>query len=123
MSVIIIIDDNHENVRLAARLLSPHHQVMVANDGESGLTLVFDHQPDIALVDLGLPDIDGQTIIGMIRQNPVLAHMRVVAFTAYPEETAYEIARVYGCDGVIIKPIDTRVFVKQVEDILCQEQI
>jgi CheY-like chemotaxis protein len=114
MSVIVIIDDNSDNVRLAARLLRAEHQVYTAADGEAGLTLVFDLKPDLVLVDLGLPDIDGQTIIAMIRQNPLLSQTRTVAFTAYPEEVAAQIARVYECDGVIHKPIDTRAFRAQV---------
>jgi CheY-like chemotaxis protein len=114
MSVIVIIDDNPDNVRLAARLLRAQHQVHTAADGEAGLTLVFDIKPDLVLVDLGLPDIDGQAIIGMIRQNPLLSQTRTVAFTAYPEEVASQIARVYQCDGVIHKPINTRSFRAQV---------
>lgn len=118
MSVIVIIDDNPDNVRLAARLLRGEHQVHTAADGEAGLTLVFDIKPDLVLVDLGLPDIDGQAIIGMIRQNPLLSQTRTVAFTAYPEEVAAQIARVYKCDGVIHKPINTRAFPAQVASYL-----
>ncbi len=118
MSVIVLIEDNPDNARLASRLLSRHHTVIVADEGEAGLTAVADEQPDLVLVDLGLPDVDGQAIIAMIRQNPELAQTRVVAFTAYPEHVAHEIARAYGCDGVITKPIDTRAFVKQIDAIL-----
>lgn len=114
MSVIVIIDDNSDNVRLAARLLRAEHQVHTAADGEAGLTLVFEIKPDLVLVDLGLPDIDGQAIIGMIRQNPLLSQTRTVAFTAYPEEVASQIAHAYQCDGVIHKPINTRAFRTQV---------
>lgn len=118
MSVIVIIDDHPENERLAARLLKAEHQIHTASDGEGGLALVTKIKPDLALVDLGLPDIDGQTLIAMIRQNPELANTRIVAFTAYPEEVAAEIARVYQCNGVIHKPIDTRAFAAQVAGFL-----
>ncbi len=118
MSVVVIIDDHPENARLAARLLKAKHEVHTAFSGEDGLALVFDLKPDLVLVDLGLPDVDGQTIIAMVRQNPLLNQTRIVAFTAYPEEVAAEIARVYKCDGVIHKPINTRNFPSQVAGFL-----
>jgi CheY-like chemotaxis protein len=115
---IVLIEDNPENARLATRLLKERFEVFVAQDGESGIAAVQTHQPDLVLVDLGLPDVDGQTVIAMLRQNPTWAKLPIVAFTAYPEESAYEIARVYGCNGVIFKPIDTRVFLTQVSAFL-----
>jgi two-component system cell cycle response regulator DivK len=115
MSVIVVIEDNPDNARLVAKLLRPAgHQVLLAEDGETGLMTVFENQPDIVLLDLGLPDIDGQTIVGMIRQQVGLEHTPVVAITAWPEHAAYDMARAYGCDGVITKPIDTRAFAGQV---------
>jgi DNA-binding response OmpR family regulator len=91
------------------------YDVILAPDGETGLTTVLEMIPDLVLVDLGLPDIDGQTIVAMMRQQSNLAQMAIIAFTAWPEETAYEMARAYGCDGVITKPIDTRKFASQIE--------
>jgi two-component system cell cycle response regulator DivK len=115
MSVIVVIEDNADNARLVAKLLRPTgHQVLLAQDGESGLMTVFENLPELVLVDLGLPDIDGQTVVGMIRQQDGLEHTQVIAFTAWPEHTAREMAQAYGCDGVITKPIDTRAFPGQV---------
>jgi CheY-like chemotaxis protein len=118
MSKIVVVDDNRDNSRLASRLLKNQHEVHIADDGEAGLSAIFEMKPDLVLVDLGLPDIDGQAIIGMIRQNPLLEKTRIIAFTAYPEDVAAEIARVYGCDGVILKPINTRAFSNQVNAVL-----
>ena len=115
MSVIVVIEDNADNARLVAKLLRPTgHQVLLAADGETGLMTVFENLPELVLVDLGLPDIDGQTVVGMIRQQDGLEHTLVIAFTAWPEHAAHEMAEAYGCDGVIIKPIDTRAFAGQV---------
>lgn len=119
MSRIVIIEDNVQNARLATRLLErAGHQVSVAEDGETGMMTVFANQPDLVLVDMGLPDIDGQTVIALLRQQPALSRLRIIAFTAWPQETAYEMAQAYGCDGVIIKPIDTRVFAHQVATLM-----
>lgn len=115
MSSIVIIEDNEQNARMAAKLLRrADYEVVIAEDGETGLTTVFEERPDLVLIDLGLPDIDGQTVIALIRQQPELRHMPIIAFTAWPEATAHDMARAYGCDGVITKPIDTRQFADQV---------
>ena len=125
MAQIILIEDNEANARLAAKLLRiAGHEVLIAEDGEMGLTTVFENQPDLVLIDLGLPDIDGQTVIGLMRQQKgALEDTPLIAFTAWPEATAHEMARAYGCDGVITKPIDTRLFAGQVAGFLHPHKI
>ncbi len=119
MSLVIIIEDNQQSARLAAKLLSrAGHEVITAEDGETGLTAVFENQPNLVLVDMGLPDIDGQTVLGLLRQRPDLKNTPLIAFTAWPEDTAHQMAKAYGCDGVITKPIDTRNFAHQVAEYL-----
>lgn len=119
MALIVIIEDNPQSARLAAKLLRQvGHKVIVAEDGELGLTAIFENRPDLVLVDLGLPDIDGQTVVALLRQQPDLADTSVIAFTAWPEDTARSIAEAYGCDGIITKPIETRDFANQVEAFL-----
>ncbi|PJF29187.1 MAG: hypothetical protein CUN52_09660 [Phototrophicales bacterium] len=116
MSLIVVIEDNPENSRMVAKLLrAASHNVIVAEDGETGLTTVFEQRPDLVLIDLGLPDIDGQTVIALIKQQPELANVPLIAFTAFPPDTAQSMATAYGCHGVITKPINTRTFVNQLE--------
>lgn len=115
MALIVIIEDNPQNARMAAKLLRhAGHKVIVAEDGEIGLTTIFEQRPDLVLIDLGLPDIDGQTVVALVRQQPELKSTPMIAFTAWPEDTAHNMARAYGCDGIITKPINTRTFVQQV---------
>ncbi|MEO8610626.1 MAG: response regulator [Chloroflexota bacterium] len=119
MTQIVVIEDNPQNARMAEKLLKhAGHEVTLAEDGESGLTTVLEIMPDLVLIDLGLPDVDGQTVVAMMRQQSNLDQMPIIAFTAWPEATAAEMARAYGCDGVINKPIDTRQFASQVEAFL-----
>ena len=119
MSRIVIIEDNVQNARMAAKLLqNAGHEVALAEDGEMGLETVQETQPELILVDLGLPDMDGQTVVALLRQQAKLRDVPVIAFTAWPQETAFEMARAYGCDGVITKPIDTRAFAGQIADYL-----
>lgn len=119
MSLIVVIEDNHQNARMADKLLKrAGYEVKLAEDGEMGLQTVFASEPDLVLIDLGLPDIDGQTVVSLIRQRATLNHVPVIAFTAWPQETAHNMAQAYGCDGVIVKPINTRTFAQQVTDFL-----
>jgi CheY-like chemotaxis protein len=118
---IVIIEDNVNSGKLAQKLLEradPPFEVVLALDGESGYDMVIAHNPDLVLADLGLPDLDGQTVVAMLRQQPQMQATPIIAFTAWPEDTAHDMALAYGCDGVITKPIDTRMFVQQIEDFL-----
>ncbi|MBN1221162.1 MAG: response regulator [Anaerolineae bacterium] len=119
ISKILLIEDNLQNALLVKRLLEARgHQVLHASEGETGLTKVFEEIPDLILVDLGLPDIDGQTLVTLIKRAPELKDIPVVAVTAWPEETAREMALAYGCNGFISKPINIRAFPDQIAEFL-----
>jgi CheY-like chemotaxis protein len=118
MALIVIIEDNEQNARLAAKLLNKaSHDVLIAEDGEAGLATVLENSPDVVLIDLGLPDIDGQTVISLLKHQETF-NAAIIAFTAWPQDTAQKIADAYGCDGVIIKPINTRTFAQEIESYL-----
>ncbi|MGQ9889686.1 MAG: response regulator [Aggregatilineales bacterium] len=125
MSAIVLIEDAPQSARLAARLLQlAGHEVIVAESGEAGLLAVMNGPPpDLVLVDLGLPDLDGQTVVALLRQQPDLDTVPIIAFTAWPQDTAHKMALAYGCDGVITKPIDTRTFAGQVEAHIRQQRV
>lgn len=119
MNLIVVIEDNEHSARMVFKLLRhADYKVILAEDGETGLTAVFENRPNLVLIDLGLPDIDGQTVIALIRQQEDLKSIPIIAFTAWPEETARSMATAYGCDGVITKPINTREFAQQIADFL-----
>lgn len=119
---IVMIEDNPNNARLIERVLAPSgYELHHAWDGESGLKLLLEKTPDLILLDLGLPDVDGQTLATLIRRLPNLSHVPVIAVTAWPAETAWEMIRAYGCDGYIPKPIDTRTFVDEIAAYLADE--
>ena len=117
MKTILQIEDNHANRLLIERVLEPlksTYRLIQAVDGETGVNAAINEQPDLILVDMGLPDIDGQTVVTLIRQIPEFKETPIVAITAWPAEAAQEIARRYGCDGVILKPIDITTFPDQI---------
>ena len=95
-----------------------NHKILHADDGESGLQIAVEESPDIILVDLGLPDIDGQTLVALIKRVPELKDIPMVAVTAWPEDTAREMAEAYGCNGFISKPINTRTFPDQIAEFI-----
>lgn len=106
MAKILMIEDMPDNVALAQKILaSAGHEVILALDAEHGFDMALAAHPDLILLDLGLPDYDGQTVAGWLRAEPQTADIPIVAFTAWPEETARQMAESYGCAGYIGKPI------------------
>jgi two-component system, cell cycle response regulator DivK len=119
MKTILQIEDNLANKLLIERVLEPHgYRLLHAADGETGVSMALDEKPDLILMDMGLPDIDGQTVVTLLKQIPELQHVPIVAVTAWPAEMAEKMARRYGCDGCITKPIDVRQFPAQVAHFL-----
>ncbi|HEY84619.1 MAG TPA: response regulator [Chloroflexi bacterium] len=112
---VLMIEDNPNNAMLVKRILEARSvQVTHAWDGESGLQMVMEQHPDLILLDLGLPDLDGQTVASFIRRIPELENTPMIAVTAWPEETAREMVEAYGCDDFISKPIDSKAFAAKV---------
>lgn len=115
MKTILQIEDNHANRLLVERVLEPHnYRLLHAEDGETGVSLAIDERPDLILVDMGLPDVDGQTVVTLLKQIPEMNNIPIVAITAWPADKALEMAQQYGCDGCITKPINVKSFPAQV---------
>jgi len=115
MPTILVIEDIPDNAELARRVLTVHgYRVLHAADAETGLQMAIDHQPDLILMDLGLPDADGQTLVGWMRSVPELSQTPIVVCTAWPEETARRMVEAYGCNGYIRKPISVATFAAEI---------
>lgn len=120
MAKILVVEDIHDNFELVLRALSgTDHKIIHASDAETGLQFALDNIPDLILLDLGLPDYDGQTLAGWLREKPELANTPIIALSAWPEENAIEMVKSYGFSGYISKPI-TRVadFVARINSFL-----
>jgi len=123
MSQILLIEDNKQSARIVAKILGKNgFTVQVAETGEDGLMRAMEDRPDLILVDLGLPDIDGQTVISIMRQQDNLNGVPLLAFTAWPQDTAREMALAYGCDGVISKPVSTALLIQEINEHLPTDQ-
>jgi len=119
MKKILIMEDDPYQARLMQRLLErADYQIMIESNGESGLRAALLSRPDLILLDMGLPDLDGQTVAGVLKASDILSKIPLVVVTAWPQDTAAAIAKAYGCDGYISKPVHAREFAAQVASFL-----
>ncbi len=113
------MEDDAYQSRLMKRILEHGgFEVMVADDGETGLQMAMLQKPDLILLDMGLPDLDGQTVAGLLKASSFVCDIPIVAVTAWPQDVAAEMASKYGCDGYFSKPISARTFAQDVAQFL-----
>ena len=106
MAKILIVEDNQANMKLALFLLrSAHHTVLCAVDAETGLTLARSDRPDLILMDIQLPGMDGLAATALLKQDPVTASIPVIALTALAMKEDQERSQIAGCDAYIAKPL------------------
>jgi two-component system cell cycle response regulator DivK len=111
MANVLIIEDNPANMTLATFLLqSAGHSVIAARDAETGLTLARAQQPDLVLMDIQLPGMDGLEATALLKGDEATRDIPVVALTALAMKGDEERIRAAGCDGYIAKPLAYRDF-------------
>ncbi len=116
MSTILIVEDNDKNMKLVRDILGHKgYTTLEAVTGGEGVRLALAHKPDLILMDIQLPDIDGITALGLIRQDPALDAVPVLAVSAsvMPEDQHKIVAS--GFDAYITKPISLKPFMATVE--------
>ncbi len=119
MKTILIMEDDAHQSRLMKRLLEyAGYHVLVESAAQDGLQTAMAEVPDLILLDMGLPDMDGQTVAALLKGSALLSAIPLVVVTAWPQETAAEMVRAYGCEGYISKPISAREFATQVSTYL-----
>ena len=105
MAKILYIEDIKDNITLVQKIISSHgHELLWANNAEKGLDMAISAQPDLILLDLGLPDSDGQTLSVWLRSEPTLESVPIIVLTAWPEEVARHTVEAYELDGFLCKP-------------------
>ncbi|AZF05453.1 response regulator [Pseudomonas sp. R5-89-07] len=119
MAHILIVEDNEANMRLARLLLiNAGHTVLWAADAEIGLTLAREQQPALILMDIQLPGMDGLAATTLLKQDPVTAHIPVIALTAMAMKEDREKTRLAGCDAYIIKPLRYKELYQVIDSLL-----
>jgi CheY-like chemotaxis protein len=116
---VLIAEDNAVNRELLRELLeSRGYEVLEACDGQEALQMVEQAQPDILLLDIGMPVLDGFGVIRKIRENPSLATMPVLAVTAYAMQGDRERIMKSGFNGYLSKPVDARSLAEELRRLL-----
>src|SRR5690606_40271760 len=106
---ILVIEDNPDNMTLISDVLvSLQYEVLQAVDGEQGLQMAEEFRPDLILMDLSLPRLDGWSATRLLKSNPELRAIPVIALTAHAMVGDRERALEAGCDDYISKPINLR---------------
>ncbi|MCA9693300.1 MAG: response regulator [Nannocystaceae bacterium] len=114
---ILIVEDNAlSRDMLSRRLRRKGYEVIVAEDGESGISVAQKEIPDIILMDLSLPKLDGWQTTQLIKQDPKTQNIPIIALTAHAMSGDRERALAAGCDEYDTKPVDLRRLLKKIAD-------
>ena len=120
---ILVIDDNPTNLKLVSELLEfEGHKILKAVDAEEAMVVLADTLPELILMDIALPGMDGLTLTRTLKADDRTRHIPIVALTAFAMKGDDQKAFDAGCDGYITKPIDTRRLPGQVADLLVKER-
>ncbi len=112
---ILIVEDNPMNMELATDLLETSgYVVLQAGTAEKGIELARAESPDLILMDISLPDMDGLEATGVLKQDPATKGINVIALSALAMKGDEEKALAAGCSGYLTKPINTKQFPKEV---------
>ena len=120
---VLLIEDNEQNRYLATFLLEKHgYQVVAAPDGPAGIELAKTIKPELILLDIQLPLMDGYTVARELRNHSSLREIPIIAVTSYAMVGDREKSLAAGCNGYIEKPINPDTFVTEIERFLPPHQ-
>ena len=118
-ATVLVVDDNPINLKLVSDLLAfEGYRVLKADDGEKAAVSVQEDPPDLILLDVDLPGIDGLTLTKRLKSDPPTADIIIVALTAFAMKADRQRAVAAGCDAYVTKPINTRELPVQVAELL-----
>ena len=121
---ILIVDDNATNLKLVAYLMRANgYDVDTALDAEAALEALRTHRPDVILMDIQLPGIDGLELTRRLKADPATRDIVIIAVTAYAMKGDQDKALAAGCDDYITKPIDTRTLPETIARHLARREV
>jgi len=116
---ILLIEDDHDNMGLIHFILEREgFSVSEAYDGHTGMNLARQEQPDLILLDLAMPEIDGWTVAGILKSDPVTQNIPIVALTVRSLSEDRKRAFDAGCNGYITKPMGVTFFTEEIKKYL-----
>ena len=123
MPRILLVEDNEMNRdMLSRRLQRKGYSVLIAVDGEQGLATAYSEIPDLILMDISLPFIDGYEVTRRLKANPRTKHIPVIALTAHALLTHRDKAMKAGCNDYDTKPVDFTRLTEKIETLLVKEK-
>ena len=119
MKRVLVVDDNEANIHLIRFILQKNgFEVIEARNGAEGVELAVQEKPDLVLMDIQLPDIDGLEATKKIRASEANGNIPIIALTSYAMPGDRERLIAAGCTGYISKPIDVKAFIIEIEKYL-----
>lgn len=118
MKKILIVEDVEMNVELLVQLLEDDYALVVANDGGRGVEMAASENPDLILMDMSLPVLDGYEATRQIKANAMLQHIPVIGLSAHAMSGDADKARAAGCDDYMTKPINDDLLFQKLEQFL-----
>ena len=119
MKRILVVEDTEDNRRIIRDLLtSVGYELIEALDGAAGVAMAAQHKPDLVLMDMQLPVLDGYEATRRIKADPALAHIPVIAVTSYALSGDEAKTKAAGCDGYVAKPFSPRQLLAKVREFL-----
>jgi two-component system cell cycle response regulator DivK len=119
MKRILVVEDTEDNRKIIRDLLtSAGYETIEAVTGEEGVAMAAEHRPDLILMDVQLPVLDGYEATRRIKANPALRHIPVIAVTSYALSGDEEKTREAGCDAYVAKPFSPRLLLAKVRGFL-----
>ena len=119
MAKILYIEDIEDNITFVGKVITSRgHEFLWAKNAEKGLEMALNARPDLILLDLGLPDADGQTLSVWLRSDPSLEAVPIIVLTAWPEEVARDTVAAYNLNGYLCKPFSLMDLVQTIEAVL-----
>ncbi len=116
---ILVVDDEEDIMAvIKSRLESAGYEVGCAYDGRDGLEKIKQRQPDLAVIDIMMPEINGSTLCGMLKFDEKYKHIPVILLTARGRTLDKEIGDTVGADAYMVKPFDIKVLLEVIEDLL-----
>jgi two-component system, cell cycle response regulator DivK len=118
-ATVLLVEDNEDNLRIYSTFLTySGYRVLEAADGEAGLALARSELPDVILMDVSIPKMDGYEVTRRLKSDPATAQIPVIALTAHALPSDRDRALDAGCDGYIPKPAEPRLVVAEVRKML-----
>ena len=118
MKTILIVEDVELNRELLVQLLEDDYRLVLAEDGAAALERAAEAMPDLILMDMSLPRMDGWEATRRLKANAALSHIPVIALTAHAMRSHEDRARASGCDGFLTKPVDETLLFEQIASFL-----